>query len=184
MNSGGYEALLYFLQYRDISDFDPRCRPITGHGQDVREVSMNSAQRFWFEALQAGQVPVWDYDFSNNEGVQYVQHNEDGWQSVPKDKVYKAYVEQCRDKRERITVIEQVFWDSLYKMLGTTSKEDRSTFDAGRRTIGGTRHRCIRLPPIESLRRMYDAANQVSTEWEEIDRSDASPDAGSPYEDW
>ena len=182
MDSGGYEALLYLLQHRDINDFDPRCRPVTGYGQDVREVSMNSAQRFWFEVLQAGQVPIWGYDFSNNEGVQYVHHHEDGWQSISKGKVYKAYVKQCSDNRERSIVIEQVFWDSLYRMLGATSKEDRNAFDAGRKTIGGTRLRCIRLLPIESLRRMYDAANQVSTEWEEIDRPDASPDAGRSHE--
>jgi len=184
MNSGGYEALLYFLQHRDISNFDPRCRPVTGYGQDVREVSMTSAQRFWFKVLQEGQVPVWGYDFRGNEGIEYVHHSADGWQSVPKDKAYKAYVEQCRDKRERSTVIEQVFWDSLYKMLGASNKDDKSALDGGRKTIGSTRHRCIRLLPLESLRRMYDAANQVSTEWEEIDRPDASPDAGRPHEHW
>ena len=145
---------------------------------------MTSAQRFWFEVLQAGQVPIWGYDFSNNEGVQYVHHQEDGWQSICKDKVYKAYVKQCSDNRERSTVIAQMFWDSLYRMLGVTSTEDRSAFDAGRKTIEGSRLRCIRLFPIKSLRRRYDEANQVSTEWEEIDSPDASPDAGSLYEGW
>ena len=182
MGAGGDEALLDFLQRRDISDFNPRQRPNTGFGQDAREVSMTPAQRFWFKVLQEGQTPIWDRNFNGFDEVRFVHHSTDDWQSIPKDKVFKAYLERCKEYRERYTAIEQVFWDSLYKMLGLHNKDDKSALDGGRKTIGSTRHRCICLLPIENLRRMYDSANQVSTEWEEIDRVDVSPDAERPHE--
>ena len=182
MDAGGYEALLDYLQRRDISDFNPRHRPQTGFGQDAREVSMTSAQRFWFKVLQEGETPLWDENLDGIGEVRFVHHSTDGWQRIPKDKVYRAYVERCRQHRERQSEIEQVFWDSLYKMLGVHSKDQKSIFDGGRKIFGSTRHRCIRLLPLRDLRQRYDTANQVSTDWEEVDRVDGSPDAGKPHE--
>jgi hypothetical protein len=62
-------------------------------------------------------------------------------------------------------------------MLGATNKEDKDAFDGGKKTFGSKRYRCIRLLPLESLRRMYDNTNQVSTEWESVDSPDTSPAA-------
>ena len=92
MNSGGYEALLDFLQRRDISDFNPRQRPNTGFGQDGRVASMTSAQRFWFKVLQEGQTPIWDRNFNGIEEVRFVHHSTDDWQSIPKDKVFVFFL--------------------------------------------------------------------------------------------
>ena len=174
LEEGGDSALLHCLLTRDITDWNSRQRPNTGFGQDVREASMTSSQRFWFKVLQEGEALVMRIDIHGNDVIESIHHATEDWESIPKEQVYHAYTKECRENRERHTAIEQEFWGSLYKMLGATNKEDKDAFDGGKKTFGSKRYRCIRLLPLESLRRMYDNTNQVSTEWESVDSPDTS----------
>ena len=56
MENGGYEALLYYLQSIDISDFQVRNVPQTDALQEQKLLSMNYDEEWWFRKLQEGRI--------------------------------------------------------------------------------------------------------------------------------
>jgi len=60
--SGGREALLYFLLNRDLSDFNHRERPKTAALTDQQTASLRGAQRLLYEGLQNGSLPAHKMD--------------------------------------------------------------------------------------------------------------------------
>lgn len=56
MEDGGYEALLYFLQEIDLSDFQVRDVPQTGALQEQKLLSLNIDEEWWFRKLQNGRI--------------------------------------------------------------------------------------------------------------------------------
>jgi len=56
MENGGYEALLYYLQSVDISNFQVRNVPQTEALQEQKLLSMNYDEEWWFRKLQDGRI--------------------------------------------------------------------------------------------------------------------------------
>tara|TARA_Y100000034_G_C6910601_1_gene424786 strand:+ start:44 stop:1153 length:1110 start_codon:yes stop_codon:yes gene_type:complete len=56
MENGGYEALLYYLQSIDISNFQVRKVPQTDALQEQKLLSMNYDEEWWFNKLQEGRL--------------------------------------------------------------------------------------------------------------------------------
>lgn len=56
MENGGYEALLYYLQSVDISNFQVRNVPQTDALQEQKLLSMNYDEEWWFRKLQDGRI--------------------------------------------------------------------------------------------------------------------------------
>jgi hypothetical protein len=56
MENGGYEALLYYLQSVDISNFQVRNVPQTDALQEQKLLSMNYDEEWWFRKLQDGRL--------------------------------------------------------------------------------------------------------------------------------
>ena len=168
MKSGGYEALLFLLQTRDISEFEPRDRPNTGFGQDILEMSMTPSQRFWLKVLEEGRVPIVRKNFNYGDEIHYVDHTVlDGtfpnWERIPKPAIYEAYRQNARKGGERIQ-LDSEFFLALHRMLGLRSKEDRKALDGGR---SSNKDRLLRLLPLAHLRALYDQANGRNKDWEE-----------------
>ena len=59
MRHGGYEALAYLLMSRDLSNFNPRQRPHTGAGLDMKLRGHRVAE-FWFHCLRDGEIPSYE----------------------------------------------------------------------------------------------------------------------------
>jgi len=66
MESGGYEALLYYLQSIDLSDFQVRDVPDTEALQEQKLLSMSIDEEWWYRKLQNGRIldhhSSWDRD--------------------------------------------------------------------------------------------------------------------------
>lgn len=66
MENGGYEALLYYLQSLDLSDFEVRNVPQTDALQEQKLLSMGIDEEWWFRKLQNGRLldqhPAWERD--------------------------------------------------------------------------------------------------------------------------
>lgn len=56
MESGGYEALLYYLLNHDISEFDIRQMPQTRAGQEQQDHTRSGIAAWWYEKLLDGQM--------------------------------------------------------------------------------------------------------------------------------
>lgn len=56
MNSGGVEAMLHELLYRDISEADLRSAPVTDGLREQREQSLTSTERWLLDVAEAGGV--------------------------------------------------------------------------------------------------------------------------------
>jgi len=56
LDDGGYEALLYELLNRDISEFDARQMPHTDALQEQKLFSLQPDEEWWFKKLSAGEV--------------------------------------------------------------------------------------------------------------------------------
>jgi len=56
MENGGYEALLYYLQSVDLSNFQVRNVPQTDALQEQKLLSMNYDEEWWFRKLQDGRI--------------------------------------------------------------------------------------------------------------------------------
>jgi len=56
MEDGGYESLLHFLLYRDVSTFNVYARPQTEALQAQKILSFSSAEEWWFSKLQKGEL--------------------------------------------------------------------------------------------------------------------------------
>lgn len=56
MESGGYEALLYYLQSIDLSEFEVRNVPQTDALQEQKLLSMGVDEEWWFRKLQNGRL--------------------------------------------------------------------------------------------------------------------------------
>lgn len=56
MENGGYEALLYMLQTRDLSGFQVRNVPQTDALQEQKQLSMSTDEEWWFRKLRDGRL--------------------------------------------------------------------------------------------------------------------------------
>lgn len=56
LEGGGYEAMLYDLLHRDISQFNPRKVPETAGLIEQRKLSLPTAESWWFDVLHRGYV--------------------------------------------------------------------------------------------------------------------------------
>lgn len=61
LDEGGYEALLYFLQSMDLSDFNVRNVPQTDALREQKLLSMSQDEEWWFQKLRDGRI------FENDE---------------------------------------------------------------------------------------------------------------------
>lgn len=74
MENGGYEALLYYLQSIDLSDFEVRNVPQTDALQEQKLLSMDITEEWWFRKLQDGRVldmdAQWERDVACDSVIQ------------------------------------------------------------------------------------------------------------------
>lgn len=75
MESGGYEALLYFLQSVDLTDFQVRDVPETDALQEQKLLSMSIDEEWWYRKLQNGRILDHDAKWERNVLCDAVTHD-------------------------------------------------------------------------------------------------------------
>ena len=162
LDSGGYAGLMDILLRHDLSDWSPRQRPDTEFGMDVIEHSMSPDEQFWFDVLNLGELPI-----MQSEKIVLVPHDAPEWSTTEKSLVYDAYLHQCRKMGRHHMLPIGLFFSTLYRLLGATSKDEQKIFTQQAR-VAKRRTRQLTLLPIENMRRMYAHANHVTTDWEPL----------------
>ena len=162
LDSGGYAGLMDILSRRDLSGWSPRQRPDTEFGRDVIEHSMAPDEQFWFDVLNLGELPI-----ERSGEIERVLCDSPEWSTTEKSLVHEAYLHQYRKMGRHYLHSSATFFSTLYRLLGIKSRGDQKTLTKQVR-MGKRRTRHLMLPPIESLREMYDRTNHVKTDWEPL----------------
>jgi hypothetical protein len=158
MNTGGKEAMLYDLLKWDISNYDPRDFPKTEALADQVIASMDSVKKFWYTALQDGEI-------DSNETSYFQYHDFGDW--IATEDLYKAYEDFCKKVKERYPAISNVLMKSLKKLCPDMRDSKRS--------VEGRRKQGYSLPDLERCRELFDEAIGLKLQWEERESAD-SPD--------
>ena len=136
LDSGGYEALLYDLLNEDLADFDPRRMPESFSSFKIKIRSSESAHRYLYEVLDEGGLSIGN-DNSNKMPI---------WQvPIPKDIIYKDYINWCQRDGERY-LSKELFGRVLKKVI--VSVEDK-------RPAAEIRKRCYLFPSLRQARKDF-----------------------------
>ena len=162
LDNGGYAGLMDILLRRDLSGWSPRQRPNTEFGVDVIEHSMSPDEQFWFSVLNLGELPV-----EQSGAIEMIPWNSSDWSTTEKRLVYEAYLAQCRKMGRHHMLPTALFFSTLYRLLGVNETNEQRSFTKQPR-VAKKRTRILALPPLETMRRMYDQANRVATDWEPL----------------
>ena len=143
MEDGGREALMHFLQERDLSDFDPRTPPKTKALTEQKILSMTDIERWFFEVLSRGDLP-------KDSGFWPVQVS---CRSVTRD-----YENFCMDVGQRRRSAETQVGKFLHRLL------------PGLKIVrpGGGERQYV-MPPLADCRRAMDRVIRSQTDWPDYD---------------
>ncbi|WP_433988656.1 hypothetical protein SuNHUV7_22330 (plasmid) [Pseudoseohaeicola sp. NH-UV-7] len=116
LNAGGKNAVLDFLQRRDLTGFHPvDSRPITDIYLDQRRQSLRETHRWWHDVL-------------DNESLGPMTHTMGSNGTPDKKTVYGLYKEWHLKHEHRASrpVSKQVFWKDIYAMTQNKVREVRT----------------------------------------------------------
>ena len=86
LENGGYEALLYYLQSVDLSNFNVRNVPQTGALQEQKLLSMGYDEEWWYRKIYNGQIlqshPEWERYVKTDEIVTDYINYMDAWKQT------------------------------------------------------------------------------------------------------
>ena len=144
MNNGGQEALMYFLQQRDISAFNPREIPKTSALLDTKLQSLPGARKFLFEMLATG---------VNNR-------QRGGWQDeVPTSHLHEMYREFASGAGDRHRSSETELGRVLHDLL------PRLTAYRPRIGVGGQQVRLWKFPSLDECRKAFESEIGQAIDW-------------------
>jgi len=124
---GGYEALMHELREEDLTDFNPRTKPVTGFEHDLLAESSDSVLE-WCQNI-----------FITEKIGDDIQLLEDTPAEILKGVFFNEYLKFCKNSNMRPAKIGG-FFKSIYKYT--------SIADAGRRREDGSRVAMIYIPPL------------------------------------
>lgn len=144
-DKGGKEALLHFLQQRDLMGKDLRHFPVTGAliGQKLK--NLKSHELWLYNQLQLGQLD--GKEITGSESGRY----------VPKERLYTLYTDFCnRMKRHSVTDLAG-FYRSLYAIIpGITKHRPRNE--------NGSYH-AIQFPPLDECQTAFEKWVGGTIDW-------------------
>ncbi|MDA9982531.1 DUF5906 domain-containing protein [Gammaproteobacteria bacterium] len=158
LDNGGREALLFLLQNRDIKHFNPRLKPNSKAGLDVKLRSAKPVEKWWFNCLQAGKV---FRNFQRAPRIDLTDLDEQDPTRIRKDDVHNSYKDYCKEQGHHFPEELENFTKSLKRML--------PSLDSARPTIGGERVRCYSFPSLAQCRKEFAVFSKEEIDWAEGD---------------
>ena len=158
LRNGGYEALLYLLATRDLSDYNPRNKPKTAALQEQKTLSFDPTAAWWYSVLQDGVV----------DGVVLT----DGV-IVPTGHVTWSYNSGV-DIRRRLSNFRMTKFLEGATAGGVTRKQmplDRAEGQPANEATGRVpepapaRPQCFILPPLREMREAFDQTYDGPYQW-------------------
>jgi phage/plasmid-associated DNA primase len=108
MNSGGYEAMLYDLLHRDLTDVNLRAVLVTDALIEQRKRSLDTFTSWWMDSLQRG------YVFESRHGLE--DHFQQWYEFVTTELLYSSYLAYANMRREHHPLIRELFGKSMIRM--------------------------------------------------------------------
>ena len=151
LEDGGHANLLHFFLNLDISDFDPRQRPITEELHRQTQLSMAPHIEWWLNCLIDGKV--------------HPKH--DGWMDggCPKDDAFDAYADYMKKLSVYRPLNKQGLFKHLLEVMPSLVTQQRtvdvivpSNLDGPEWTPVKQKRRvhCYILPPLERARQLFE----------------------------
>jgi hypothetical protein len=156
LSSGGHEAMLYDLQHRDISTFDPRHFPSTEALFQQKKLNFDEITAWWFEKLRAGRLDQVDEAWIGKADRDIVH-----------DEISKRMA-NAHDKRS----LETKIGIQLRKLCPKVQDKRLRNTRADGVTV---RKRKYLFPSLSECRRSFEAAMRTTIDWKtgEADTGDA-----------
>lgn len=156
MKNGGREALLYYLQNLDITDFQVRDIPITDALIEQKMYSFSPEEDWWFEKLQEGRLLFTDT----------------GWRrEIAKDSLFDDFFDTAgKNSKSRTAKRSRV---GLGRFLGR-SCPDMHAFQ--KRINEKTRVYCYRVPSLKDCRDAFDEKCGGPFKWTAVDDFEVQDD--------
>jgi hypothetical protein len=153
MEGGGPAALLHHLQSLDLTGFNVRKPPMTEGLREQKLQSLKNVERWWFEVLQAGDLPGAHGGFDDDGPT---------WEtplSASRDGLRSSYREWLKDRRFDGAALDQRAFGKRLRNLCPNIQDGR---------IGGraARTRVHTFPPIADCRRSFECVLGLHVDWE------------------
>ena len=153
MEGGGPAALLHHLQTLDLAGFNVRKPPMTEGLREQKLQSLKNLERWWFEVLQAGELPATQAGFDDE--VTW----EEGPLSASRDGMRGKYREWLKDRRFDGAALDQREFGKRLRVLCPDVQ-------GGRVGARGTRTRVDTFPPLSACRRSFEGVLGLHVDWD------------------
>lgn len=145
LNNGGYEAMMYDLLNRDLTEFEHRSCPRTEALVEQQLFNMSHVQIYWSEILDAGQLP-------GQAKLFRLGLNSEGWGVVEKRALHDEFLKRTRERGFTHLPSLAQFAKQLRHLLPTGyPKKSRP-----RASDGTTRLQVWKFPPLQVCQRHFD----------------------------
>jgi len=152
LDSGGREALLYYLQNYNLAGKNLRQFPQTAALLEQKLYSLTPVQKYWYAKLEAGSLP-----------------NCQGWDDIPKKELHYDFVRFCNDSGIRHKANDSEFGSQLKKLVPNMST------GKGRTGIyGTTRPNVYKFPSLHDCREVFCIFINYPIAWPICDETQAS----------
>lgn len=146
LKNGGYEALLYHLMTRDLSEFEARNMPRTAALQEQKIYSFSAEQEWWYTKLCAGEVI---------EGQGWPQEHVFAIQLTTDFTTYaKQWGSNTRSNATRLGQFMKDVCPTNHILRGQISGKHDVVIDGSVRTV--IRPKVYRIPDLEVARAHWD----------------------------
>ena len=154
----GLAHLLHHLLTMDLTKYSTRVRPSSGYSPSVVERSMSHEQMFWKTVVDEGEVSIRRQSIQGQWVTEVVTPEDQRWSDgIRKDWIYAQYVQDNKPLRGH-AVIQKVFFETLYLMLGL-SPDERQRMGRGQIRVDQNRRvRVLKLMPLAELSSRYKLA--------------------------
>lgn len=165
LEGGGIEAMLHELLHRDLSAFNFREAPKTKALADQKLLSMDPADRWWFEVLIAGRLPI-----QNPRLAPGGTHYED-WGRIPTHHLHSDYVRDLKMTNTPRRSSETQLGMGLKRLLPPGFPKKGVVIE--RDFMGATlRVPVYKFPPLETCRKHFEQlAGLQDFDWDGEDPS-------------
>jgi hypothetical protein len=143
LKNGGREALLYYLKHYDLKNIDLRTFPKTSALLETKLMSLNPAQKFWFQAIST--EDLWSGE--NEECV------------IPTTVLHEKYIAFVNNMGVKYKVAENELGIQLSKML------PKDLFKKTRVTIGNSRPYAYQFPSLKECRECFERFLNQKMDW-------------------
>ncbi len=165
IESGGTEAMLHELLHRDISSFNFRAAPKTKALTDQKLLSMDPADRWWFEVLTRGVLPIQNSRLAPR-GTQY-----EVWDKIPINHLHADYVKNQKMTNTPRRSSQTQLGISLKRLLPAGFPKKGTVTELDYMGVA-CRVPVYKFPPLEACRKYFEGmASLDGFDWEGADLS-------------